>query len=194
MTGPSNLRKFSLIPFRGEEDRPDLAITGQVARQAGLLSVRCAILGKLSELAIPTPEETPGRKDALWKGTCLELFIGAMGDEAYWEFNLSPGGDWNIYRFTTYRAGMREETAVSSLPFEVRTDSDALHLSLSLDLAAMLPPGQAIDVGVCAVLRSTAGGMSHWALAHHGPRPDFHRREGFALAFPADRSARNIFP
>ncbi|RJP18318.1 MAG: hypothetical protein C4529_12870 [Deltaproteobacteria bacterium] len=194
MTGRPNLREFTLVPFRGEEDRPDLAITGQAGRQAGLLSVRYAILGNLSELAIPAPEETPGRKNALWKGTCLELFIGTTGTEAYWEFNLSPGGDWNIYRFATYRAGMREETAVSTLPFEVRAESDALRLSLDLDLATILPPGQAIEVGICAVLRTIAGGTSHWALAHHGPRPDFHRREGFGLNFPADRSARNFFP
>jgi hypothetical protein len=119
--------------------------------------------------------------DRLWEETCLELFLGAKGSGRYWEFNLSPAGHWNVYRFTSYREGMQEEPALSSLPFGVRIEPGILRLSLDLDLRKILPAGEAVEAGVCAVIRTATGGTSHWALAHPGPRPDFHRRDGFAL-------------
>jgi hypothetical protein len=179
-----NLRNFSLIPFQSEDGRPDLSITGTIGRSAGALSVSYSIAGDLAVLAVPAAAESPERVDRLWEETCLELFLGTKGSEAYREFNLSPGGNWNVYRFASYRAGMREETAFSSLPFRVRIEPDVLRLSLELDLRKILPSELADEVGVCAILRTIAGGTSHWALAHPGPRPDFHRRDGFALTIP----------
>jgi hypothetical protein len=176
-----NLRNFSLVPFRGGEDLPDLAITGTIGRTADTLSIGCAVGGNLSVLAVPAAAESPERKDRLWEETCLELFLGAKGSEGYWEFNLSPAGHWNVYRFASYRKEMREETAFSSLPFRVGADPKALRLSLDLGLGKILPAGEVVEAGVCAVIRTTTGGTSHWALAHPGPRPDFHRRDGFAL-------------
>jgi len=180
-----NPRNFSLTPFQRAEDRPDLTIAGTIGRSADTLSIRYAVAGNLSVIAVPAAAVSPERKDRIWEETCLELFLGTKGSEAYWEFNLSPGGNWNVYRFTSYRAGMREETAFSSLLSRVQIEPDVLRLSLEMDLRKILPPEQALEAGVCAVLRTTAGGRSHWALAHPGPRPDFHRRDGFALTLPS---------
>lgn len=178
---------FSLTPFQRAEDRPDLTITGTIGRSADTLSIRCAVAGKLSVLAVPGAAESPERMDRLWEETCLELFLGVEGSDGYWEFNLSPAGHWNVYRFASYRMGMLEETAIASLPFRVRKQPDALHLSLDLDLGGILPAGRTIEAGVCAVIRTNAGETSHWALAHPGPRPDFHRREGFLLNIQGSR-------
>jgi hypothetical protein len=178
-----NLRSFTLMPFQEEESVPDLKITGAIGRRGNGLSIRCALLGNLAELAIPAQASLPGRKDRLWEETCFELFLGTMGSEPYWEFNLSPAGHWNVYRFTSYRKGMREEPAFASLPFRVRTEPEVLRLSLDLDLGKIIPAGGAMEVAVGAVVKTAKGGTSHWALAHPGPRPDFHRRDGFLLSF-----------
>jgi hypothetical protein len=176
-----NPRTFSLAPFRGEESLPDLAITGTIGRSAETMSIGCAVAGNLSALAVPAAAVSRERKDRLWEETCLEFFLGAKGSEGYWEFNLSPAGHWNVYRFASYRKGMREEPAFPSLPFGIRSEPGVLRLSLGLDLGRILPAGATVEAGVCAVIRTTTGGTSHWALAHPGPRPDFHRRDGFAL-------------
>jgi hypothetical protein len=181
-----NPRNFSLVPFRGEDGLPDLAITGTIGRSADTLSIGCAVAGNLSVLAVPAAAESPERKGRLWEETCLEFFLGAKGSGGYWEFNLSPAGHWNVYRFTSYREGGQEESAFPSLPFRVRAERAALRLSLELDLGKILPAGVAVEAGVCAVIRTTTGGTSHWALAHPGPRPDFHRRDGFALTIPGE--------
>ena len=177
---------FSLKPFQGKEDRPGIAISGTIGRRADTLSVGWAIQGDIPALAIPAPERPPARVDRLWEETCLELFLGAKGSEGYWEFNLSPAGHWNVYRFATCREGRQEEPSFPSLPFGVRIGPDILRLSLDLDLGKILPAGETVEAGVCAVIRTATGGTSHWALTHPGPRPDFHRRDGFALTIPGE--------
>lgn len=165
---------------------PDLAITGTIGRSGSGFSIRYAVAGDLSTLAVPPAAESPERKDRLWEETCLELFLGAKGSAGYWEFNLSPAGHWNVYRFTSYRAGGQDEAAFSSLPFRVRTGPSAFHLFLELDLGGILPGGETVEAAVCAVARTISGAASHWALFHPGHGPDFHRRDGFLLDIPGE--------
>src|SRR5512134_701601 len=113
------VRKFSLFPFPGEGHAPAIRVAGSMTRRANRLSVRYALTGDLSEIAIPAPQPFPMRKDKLWEETCLEFFLGPTDSERYWEFNLSPSGNWNVYRFASPRKGMAEEPAVPSLPFAV---------------------------------------------------------------------------
>ncbi|PWB65032.1 MAG: hypothetical protein C3F14_05960 [Deltaproteobacteria bacterium] len=174
------------MPFPAERTRPGITIAGSVGRRTALFTIVCTIQGDLSTLAIPAPDPHPGRKDGLWEKTCLEFFLGGPDTEAYWEFNLSPSGHWNVYRFTSYRQGMREEPAFASLPFRMRKEPERLVLSLELDIGKLFPKGDAMQVAICAVFKTMKGGISHWALAHAGHRPDFHRREGFALTLPGE--------
>jgi hypothetical protein len=183
---PANPRKFSLKPFRGEGKGIDLEVSGSVERRMDRLSVRCALTGDLAELAIPEPEAFQARKDRLWEGTCLEVFLGVKGSERYWEFNLSPAGHWNVYRFDSYREGMREEPALSSLPFGVRKRPSALELWMELDIGRLLPAAAPVEIAVAAVIMTAKGEIGHWALVHTGPRPDFHRRDCFKLDFAAE--------
>jgi hypothetical protein len=181
-----NPQSFSLKPFRGEGNGHDIRITGTIERRANALSIGYALLGNLSELEIPAPGESPGRKNRLWEETCLEFFLGGNDSERYWEFNLSPAGHWNVYRFTSYREGMREEPAFRSLPIDLRKEPGVLKLSLDLDIEKIIPAGKAMKVAISAVIKTIKGKTSHWALAHPGPRPDFHRREGFIIDFSAE--------
>ena len=127
----------------------------------------------------------PQRCDGLWKHTCFEAFIAAAGCSAYWEFNLSPAGDWNVYRFDGYRAGQRIETSYQQLPFD-RTCMQAL---FTLNLQCPLPPdlrqslqgGAELELGLTAVLEQRGGELSYWALQHPGSEPDFHDRRGWLL-------------
>ena len=178
--------RFFLKPFPGEGNPAGVTIRGSIARRAATLSVRCEVRGNLSMLAIPAAAEAPRRKNRLWEETCFELFLGAADSGEYWEFNLSPSGDWNVYRFDGYRAGMREETGIRSLPFDVGRDPVALTLTGEFDLGKIVPAGKDIAAGVTAVVVSTDGGKSHWAIVHPASRPDFHRRDGFALILSRD--------
>ncbi len=174
-------RSFSLKPFPSECPPPHLKLTVSVERQAGMLSLSYFLHGRLEEIILPAPADEASRKFGLWKETCFEFFVGTKNSDRYWEFNLSPSGNWNVYSFASYRHGMQEEQAFRSLPFSVCRHADGLRLSLQFDPGNIVPAGQVLQIGVSAVIRAKGDHITHWALTHQGPQPDFHRREGFIV-------------
>ena len=175
-----NQQIFSLQPF-DRSSVPNLQITGSIARNSNTLIVSYILQGDLNKIEIPSTGHTPSRKNELWEATCFEFFLGMKNSSCYWEFNLSPSGDWNIYRFDNYRQGMQEEIAVTSLPFNVRRQSDALQLTLGLDLSKIIPANQSLDVAITTVVKDKDGEITYWALNHCGEQADFHLRDSFVI-------------
>lgn len=175
-------QSFSLQPFPASGPPNPWKITGNIARPSPhTLAIRYVLLGHPAKLAIPAPADSPVRRNGLWEKTCFELFLAPRNSPLYWELNLSPAGHWNVYSFSGYRQGMREETGFTSLPFNVESRWDRLALELDLDLGRIVPAKQVLEVGISAVIKSTDGEASFWALTHPGPQPDFHRRDGFII-------------
>ncbi len=174
-------RSFALRPFPGTAPLPACRLTGSVAQHRGTLALSYALHGSLAELALPAPVGPPARRHGLWQTTCFEVFFGVREAPGYWEVNLSPAGDWNVYRFAGYRQGMAEETAFSSLPFSVQTRPNSLLLDLQLDVARLVPAAQPLEVGLTAVVQCRGGGLTYWALTHPGPQANFHRRDSFVV-------------
>lgn len=173
---------FSLLPFPADDLLSDIKIGASVVRRSNTLVVSYVLQGTLTEVVIPEQEGRPIRKNNLWEGTCFEFFLGVKGFDQYWEFNLSPAGHWNVYRFEAYRQGMQEDAAFMSLPLKVRQEPDALRLGLEIDLANIIHAEQALEVAVSAVIKLKDGRMEYWAVAHSDDEPDFHQRDSFVVA------------
>jgi len=177
-----NEESFSLVPCPSARLRPSVTIEGTIARHGNALAIGYTLVGRLREVVIPEPAAVPGRQDGLWKDTCFEFFLAVRGSPPYWEFNLSPAGHWNAYRFASYREGMVEEPAFTALAFTVQRQRGALALALELDLSKIVPADQALEVAISAVLKHEDGSVTYWALTQCGPQPDFHRRDSFIIA------------
>jgi hypothetical protein len=183
---PQRPQPFSLQCF--EQAPAGVTVQGQVARQGEQLMLHYRVQDPQGLLRLPPPPgpprrtaSAPQRRHQLWTRTCLELFLAEVGATPYWEVNLCPSGDWNLYRLSDYRQDLTPEPAVESLPFAVERQAEGLDLHLPLDLSRLLPPGRPLELGLCAVLQERSGAISYWALRHPGPEADFHRREGFGL-------------
>ena len=174
-------RDFSLQPFSPVSPPLNFTITGHIARRADILAIRYDLHGPLAELVISAPVHLPSRKHGLWEETCFEFFLGVKDSPRYWEFNLSPAGPWNVYRFAGYRQGMAEETAFTSLPWRVRHQPDLLLVALELEIERIVAADQPLAVGLAAVLKFRDQGLTYWALTHPGPQADFHRRDSFLV-------------
>ncbi len=143
-------------------------------RRGDWLWLRFVVEGNPNTLA--WPPESSGRADGLWKTTCFEAFV-ATGS-GYVEFNLSPSGQWASYAFDDYRAAMRPaEVTASVLGLDAGEDYVALEAEIEL------PPG-ARRLGLSAVIETTDGAISYWALAHPSDKPDFHHPDSFVLELP----------
>ena len=175
------MREFRLIPFPAAEI-PAVEITGQVARQGNLLSIHYLVQGDIGDICLPIRSESPARKHDLWKATCFEFFLAVKDRPEYWEFNLSPSGDWNVYAMDAYRqVNMREESAYSQLPFEFAKMNNALSLDAEVNLSQLFQPLQPLQIGITAIIQTFDGSETYWALAHPGPQADFHLRESFVI-------------
>jgi len=175
-----NEQNFSLQPFPDDNLLPHVQITGKITRNLHQFTISYRLLGELTEIAISPPSDTPSRKHELWQDTCFEFFVGIKDSERYWEFNLSPSGDWNIYRFDGYRQGMQEETAFTNLPFCIE-QSDIFTLTLDVNLDKIISPTQDIEVAITSVIKQKNSQVTYWALAHKGTQPDFHLRDSFVI-------------
>jgi hypothetical protein len=173
-------KEYRLQPFDDKSASDKFELLTALRKTSGILAVAYKLVGPINELSFQSSSGKPERKNGLWEETCFELFIMPCGSEAYWEINLSPSGDWNIYRFNGYRRGMQEEQGFKKLPFNVKTLTDCLMLDIEIDLKKFIKSQSAINVGVNAVIKN-GDNKTYWALAHKGGQPDFHRKDGFTI-------------
>ena len=194
---PAALR---LQPFDPATAPSPLQLGASLRRHGSQLEIRWRLQGDLARLRLPEPAPEPQRRDELWTSTCLECFLARPGETGYWELNLCPSGHWNLYRLEGYRQGLRPEPAIQALRADrqigeqAAAEADAgqqpttLELALALDLEALLGAEACVsplELGVTAVVETSDGAISYWALAHPAAEADFHHRDGFCLTLPA---------
>jgi hypothetical protein len=187
----------TLNPFVVTAQTTKLAIAATVTRNQDWLSISYCLQGDLTQVVIPAAGKDAQRKDRLWEQTCFEFFLGeGLGERSdggafqgnrshtspYWEFNLSPTGDWNVFSLQGYRQGLQEESAFSSLPFTLRTSVSALNLDISVDIGSLITSDQPLRLGISAVLLLTSQQESFWAIAHPVAEADFHHPDSLAIA------------
>ena len=182
-----NCQRFPLIPFSGLEAPADVALAATFSSSGQEAQIGFSLTGNIDRICIPAFSGgcAPQRRDRLWETTCFECFFGTRGDSGYWEFNLSPSGNWNVYRFADYRLGMTEETALAQLPFEVRRVAGRVDISLQIDFSIFGPISDALQGTFTTVIEERSGRISYWARAHTGAEADFHRRADFIDLTPA---------
>jgi hypothetical protein len=175
------VQKFRLVPYPAS-DLPKIQITGEIERTGNRLSIRYVVTGEIDSVLLPAVSNSAARQDDLWKATCFEFFIAIKDHPRYWEFNMSPSGNWNVYAMEAYRqVNMREELALTQLPFEFKKTNAEISLDISVDLNPILEPAQVLQIGVTTIIQTNDSSESYWALAHPGPHADFHLRESFTL-------------
>jgi hypothetical protein len=173
---------FTLRPFPTESSLPQIEISGRVNRKDNILSIEYQLFGDLNAISIAPPASLPSRQFHLWEATCFEFFIGIPGDRNYWEFNLSPSGDWNVFALDDYRQGLRDEIAFTSLPFKVDRYPNYITLNLDVDLSEIILLEQDLEMAVTTVIKSSQNELSYWAIFHSGKEADFHLRDSFIIS------------
>jgi len=175
------MQTFKLIPFPAD-NLPNISISGELIRAGSNFFLHYKVKGEINQILLSAKSAFLSRTDDLWKSTCFEFFVAIPNQPEYWEFNISPSGDWNVYKMDAYRrVGFREETAFTQLPFHLEETDNTLTLNISVDLNPILQPQQKVQVGITAIIQTVDRNESYWALAHPGTQPDFHLRESFSL-------------
>lgn len=172
-------KQFSLQSFSVNNPPLNIEIKANTTYDFHELNIHYQVFGDFNKIQIPSPVKMPTRQDGLWEETCFEFFIGVTNSPAYWEFNLSPNGNWNVYYFNDYREGMKPETIFTSLPFEFKTEEELLSLKIKVNLVSILDNPQDLEIAITTVIKDDDNNISYWALKHTGDKADFHRRDSF---------------
>ena len=178
------MQRFALIPFPADH-LPQIRIRGEIERIKNRLSIHYSVTDEIDSILLPELSEFPSRKHDLWKATCFEFFVAFKDQPRYWEFNLSPSTDWNVYAMDAYRqVNMREETGFPQLPFEFVGTDGKLSLDVSVDLSPILQRDSILQFGIAAIIQNQDRNETYWALSHPGApttQADFHLRESFVI-------------
>ena len=156
-------------------------VEADAAALPSALVVLFRIAGDAGRLHLP-PTGYARRADGLWQHSCFEAFLRVGTSASYYEFNFAPSGDWAAYRFGRQR-GERSSPDMPAPRVECRSFPEGYELSATLPLAALpeFARASAIEAGIAAVIEAEDGALSYWALAHGGPKPDFHDPASFRL-------------
>jgi hypothetical protein len=143
------------------------------------ISFRYRVRGDIRQLRIPAKGPSL-RADQLWRHTCFEAFLKPSAAGRYVELNFAPSSAWAAYSFDSYRLGMQPLAAIKAPSFQTRASRDELTLEATLQMRSLRFDSA---IGLSAVIEDLNGAMSYWALAHPGPKPDFHDASAWTGAF-----------
>jgi hypothetical protein len=175
------MESFLLIPFQTLSDDP-IRISGSIERDHAFFKIQFQFQADFQNVIVPEKSSSPERRYGLWKHTCLEVFLKSTGSDAYYELNISPSGDWNLYHFENYRTGMVEDSSISHLPIEVQQDDGLITVKADLPHKALFSDSLAVSIGISAVVEHTQNEFSYWALKHPQSEPDFHHPKSFIIS------------
>jgi hypothetical protein len=162
---------MKLLPF---EEYEKLSVDAAVMRTGKLLEFVFQLEGDTNQVLLPAPARAR-RTSGLWQTTCFEAFI-STGSTSYIELNFAPSGEWGAYEFTGHRQGMRELALAPP-----RISFEKLRLVAAVEFDGHL----GAPLNLAAVIESSTGLKSYWALAHpKSDRPDFHARDCFVANLP----------
>ena len=123
----------------GDDSALPWQLRGSIKRlDQGILALDYELLAPADQLIWPCSTASPERRDQLWQSTCLELFIAQPNEPPYWEINLSPSGDWNIYQLDGYRQGLQAEPAIQRISLSSDSAADRHQLQATIELPAAL--------------------------------------------------------
>ncbi len=145
---------FALIPFP-DPGIPKIRITGSLVREGNVLAIQYSMSGTIEAVLFPASNPQPGRKTGLWQRTCFEFFLAFPDQPQYWEFNLSPSGDWNVYRMEAYRqVRFQEEMRIPNLHLESQREVEGYHLGTVVDISPILIAGNQLQMGISSVIQT----------------------------------------
>lgn len=173
-------KRFSLVPYGPPPTSID-GIDGEIDCHFGLVDIVYRITGEIGSISLPGPMAAPVRRDGLWQETCCECFLQVAGRKDYFEVNLSPNGDWNVYHFERYRQEMTREPQVTAVLSELCIERERAIVRCRLSVADCLGESAALRVGISCVVAHRGGATSYWALVHPAEKPDFHDSRSFIV-------------
>lgn len=113
------------------------------------------------------------RKNDLWKKDVFEVFLHLQGLPGYYEINVSPVGDWNIYHLERYRAKLQEIDDISLTDVQCHFQPTKNESSFAIILESKLFQINPVEKAAITSVLEFGNQKYHFANKH-GKNLDFH--------------------
>jgi hypothetical protein len=165
---------------------PGIEVTVAIhVEEPDVIVVCYRIIGDVEGVRVPGPG-TQLEPERLWEHTCCEMFVASSVSDAYVEWNFSPTGQIARFEFSSYRCRRPSSSAIDA-QVSVTVERGELRVEARVPLRADVV-GDSARLALTTVIEDVEGRLSYWAMRHPSDRPDFHHRDGFALALTHNRS------
>jgi len=186
-------KSYNLKSFTKLEN--NLELNSSIEFRENLIYLSYSLVGDISSIIIPdtsniqsskadiilNKEETfklGKRKDNLWKSTCFELFLASKTNKKYLELNISPSLDFNIYKFSDYRLGMKNENNLEILEINRKKEDNYFALNFIIRKKTIFNIKDII-FNISAIIKYSNDKSMYYAINHDEKKPDFHKKENF---------------
>jgi len=171
---------LSLVPHPSAGSAPAFDVYAVALFQSGgRVTFRYRVRGDVARIRLPT-EHAGERTDELWRHTCFEAFVAPRNAERYIELNFAPSTAWAAYTFDQYRIGMKPLPVIRQPTIRMTVEDDLLAIDVTAQMRSLAADWR---VGLTAVIETTDGRTTHWAVAHPTEKPDFHDANGWVAGF-----------
>jgi len=171
-----NLIPFEKTPFKIE-------IFPALTQSKNGFRVNFRLSGEFEKIQPPLSKSATWplkRKNELWKSTCFEFFLRPIDNSKstfYFEFNLSPFGEWSVYEFTNLREGMKDSSIFKCEQFSTQHISPK-RWELQADFTPNLNNFLPLQLGFASIiewkLQKQDQKFSYFSLSHTESKPNFH--------------------
>ena len=107
----------------------------------------------------------------LWKKTCFECFFFDTNSDKYFEVNVSPDGQYDLFSFEKYRQKSSTPAPIEISELIIEKDQD--FVSVSLQIKHKLNTKHSLFP---TVILDTPSEQLFFALKHQDSKPNFHKR------------------
>ena len=172
----------TLKPFSPEKAK--FLLEADLEISESILTFEYGLIDKANQFNLPErtqkweASQIPSQ-DGLWNQTCFEAFLNPVGMMSYYEFNFSLNPAWRCYQFDRYRHPQPPKVAVDFAIRSIVWDQFESKLKVQVENHTKF---KKFKVGLTAVLEGIDGTKFYCALAHKGPKADFHLLDSFTLA------------
>ena len=152
----------------------DLHVEASIKRIGDEFMISYEVSGAENKISWPAPSHYPQRKDKLWEKTCFEFFLADKKSKCYLEFNFSPSGDWQCYRFFSYRSHPIRPRITAPIINQI----DKMKLIVKLNYGSIITLFGNLDSLEYSLNACLLEGkkQSFWAKSHSKDESDFHDR------------------
>ena len=140
------------------------------------LYLKYIISGNISKIKLAPTKQS----NDLWKNTCFELFLSNKNISEYLEFNWSPNGQCNTYKFNDYREKANQDIYERS-DFIVKKENNNIIFESKI-LLNKYNPYIYLDInnllmGMSVIIETNT--LDYWSNQHLHNRPDFHNKNSY---------------